>query len=116
MSASTQASYSGPERRTRRVYVTKNHEYHTKDGVCVAVRDTRTGEFLGRHSALGKKVTGAVVLSESGIESISPPEAATLGQRIHFAVDVDDRRDVLTSSVTAIERPPREVVAKYSSL
>jgi hypothetical protein len=35
---------------------------------------------------------------------------------MHFAVDVDDRRDVLTSSVTAIERPPREVVAEYEEL
>ena len=95
--------------------MTQNHEYHCKDGICVAVRDLRTGEFVPRHGAVGKKATGAVVLRGSGIESIVPPEDASPGQRMHFAVDVDDRTDVLTSSVTAIERPPREVVAKYDA-
>jgi hypothetical protein len=32
---------------------------------------------------------------------------------MHFAVDVDDRTDVLTSSLKAVERPPRDVVAQY---
>ena len=109
----TLPEYAGPERRTRRVYVTHNHEYHCKDGLCVAVRDVRTGEFLPEHGAIGKRATGAVILNGGGIASISPVERATPGQRMHFAVDVDDRSDVLTSSVKAIERPPRDVVATY---
>jgi hypothetical protein len=107
--------YAGPDRRRRRVYVTRNHEYHCKDGVCVAVREVRSGAFLPRHAAVGKKVTGALVFHGRSIESVIPPEEAVPGQRLHFAVDVEDRRDVLTSSLTAIERPPREVVAQYDA-
>lgn len=106
-------NYSGPERRTRRVFVTHNHEYHCKDQVCVAVRDTRTGEFLSGHTALGKKASAAVKLNENGIESVSMPDDAHIGERIHFSSHPDDRHDVLTSPVEAIVRPPKEVVARY---
>jgi hypothetical protein len=109
----TKPEYSGPDRRTRRVYVTQNHEYHCKDGVCVAVRDVHSGDFVPKHSAVGKRVTGALLFNGAGIKSISPPEEAAPGQRMHFAVDVDDRTDVLTSALKAVERPPREIVAKY---
>ncbi len=111
----TKPEYAGPDRRRRRVYVTQNHEYHCKDGLCIAVRDTRTGSFLPKHAAVGKRVTGALVFHGGTIESIIPPEEAAPGQRIHFAVDVEDRRDVLTSSLKAIERPPRDVVAQYDA-
>jgi hypothetical protein len=94
--------------------VTHNHEYHCKDGVCVAVRDTRTGEFLPSHRALGKTLAGTVVLSrEGGVESVAPPEEAAPGQRAHFAIDADDRGDILTSTLKSVERPPRDVVARY---
>lgn len=109
----TKPEYQGPDRRRRRVYVTQNHEYHCKDGICVAVRDTRTGVFVPKHPAVGKTVTSALVFKGGGIESIAPPEAATPGQRIHFAEDAEDRRDVLTSALKAVERPPREIVAQY---
>jgi hypothetical protein len=111
----TKADYAGPDRRRRRVYVTRNHEYHCKDGVCIAVRDARTGTFLPRHAAVGKKVTGALVFHGGTIESITPPEDAVPGQRLHLAEDVEDRRDLLTSTLTAIERPPREIVAQYDA-
>ncbi len=39
-------SYEGPDRRVHRVIVTRNTEYHFRDGFCVAVRDRRTGDFL----------------------------------------------------------------------
>jgi hypothetical protein len=111
----TKPEYSGPNRRRRRVYVTENHEYHCKDGICVAVRDVKTGEFLPRSSAIGRRATGAVVFNETGIRSISPPEQASPGQRMHFASGVEDRGDVLTSALRSVERPPREVVAKYDA-
>jgi hypothetical protein len=109
----TKPEYSGPDRRKRRVYVTQNHEYHCKDGICLAVRDVKTGVFLPKHPAVGKTVTGALVLRGGGIESIAPPEDAVPGQRVHFAEDVDDRRDILTSSLKSVERPARDVVAQY---
>ena len=106
--------YSGPDRRRRRVYVTQNHEYHCKDGICVAVRSLRTRAFVPTHPAVGKTLAGALVLSRGGLQSISPPEEAVPGQRMHFATDADDRTDVLTSSLQSIERPPRDVVAEYA--
>jgi hypothetical protein len=106
--------YSGPERRKRSVYVTRNHEYHCKDGVCVAVRDARTGDFVPEHLALGKTVTGAFVLRGGrGIGSMFLPENVAPGQRVHFSIDAQDPSAVTTSSLKSIERPPREIVAQY---
>ncbi len=108
------AQYSGPERRRHRVYVTRHHEYHCKDGICVAVRDVTTGAFLPTHAALGRQASGAVRLRSDGcIESIAPPETAEPGERMHFAFDADDRNDVLTSSLREVGRPPRDVVRMY---
>ena len=106
--------YSGPERRKRRVYVTQNHEYHCKDGVCMAVRDTRTGDFVVEHVALGKTVTGAFLLRGGrGIGAIFLPEDVAPGQRVYFSIDAHDPSAVMTSSLKSVERPPREVVAQY---
>lgn len=105
--------YSGPERRTNRVFVTRNHEYHCHAGVCVAVRDTQSGEFIPNHTAIGKKLSAAVVLGKNGIESISMPEDAQRGQRLHFAAHIEDRHDLLTSPLQSIERPPIEVARQY---
>jgi hypothetical protein len=113
MAKVTTSHYSGPDRRRRRVYVTQNHEYHCKDGVCLAVRDLRTGAFLRTHRALGKKASAAVTLANGGISSIAAPDEARPGERLHFVSGPDDQRDVLTSPITSIERPPREVVAQY---
>src|SRR5258706_11612070 len=106
-------NYSGPERRSHRVFVTHNHEYHCRDGLCVAVRDTSTGEFLSGHTALGKKMSAAVKLNDNGIETISLPDDAHVGERLHFSSPPDDQHDVLTSPVEAIVRPPKEVVERY---
>jgi hypothetical protein len=107
-------NYSGPERRRRRVYVTQNHEYHCLDGVCIAVRDVHTAAFLPRHAAVGKPVSSSLRLGSNGIETISPPERAQPGERIHFAEGVDDPRDVLTSPLQRVERPDRDVIASYA--
>ena len=46
-----------PERRRHRVYVTRNTEYHFRDGFCVAVRDRRSGDFLQGHLAVQRRRT-----------------------------------------------------------
>ena len=48
--------YAGPERRRRRVYVTRNTEYHFEVDRCVAVRDRRTGDFLPSHLAIERRL------------------------------------------------------------
>jgi hypothetical protein len=109
----TTSYYSGPDRRRRRVYVTQNREYHCKDGVCLAVRDRGTGEFLKGHRAIGKHVSAAVTLANGGVASIAMPDEARPGERMHFVSGPEDPKDVLTSPLLSVERPPREVVALY---
>ena len=52
------------ERRRHRVYVTKNTEYHFRDGFCVAVRDRQSGDFLPGHLALRKRLHGGLKFKE----------------------------------------------------
>jgi hypothetical protein len=107
------SGYSGPDRRRRRVYVTENHEYHCKDGICVAVREVGTGEFIAS-TAVGKQVSAVVRFRRNGgIESIGVPDEAKPGERMHFANSIEDSRDVLTGPLQSIERPEREVLARY---
>jgi hypothetical protein len=102
-------SYGGPERRRHRVYVTRNTEYHFRDGLCVAVRDRRTGEFLHGHLALERKVAGGLRFFESGGIAPNPGEPRA-GESLYFA---SEGRDLVTSPVESIERPSREVVHAY---
>ena len=39
------------------VFATRNTEYHLRNGVCVAVRDRRSGEWHVDHPTLGAAVT-----------------------------------------------------------
>ena len=97
--------YSGPERRRHRVYVTQHHEYHCKDGICVAVREVGSGEFIAS-TAVGKQVSAVVRFRSNGaIESIGVPDEAKPGERMHFANSTEDSRDVLTGPLKSIERP-----------
>jgi len=58
--SSPDGAFHGPERRRHRVYVTRNTEYHFRDGFCVAVRDRRTGSFLRSHLALRRRIHGGL--------------------------------------------------------
>lgn len=110
-------AYSGPDRRHHRLFVTKNSEYHCRDGVCVAVRDVRTGEFVRHHAALGRRLSGAIRFARDGsISGISEGTDAHVGEQLCFtAGSVDDPKDVLTSPVQAVARPPKEIAQHYPS-
>ncbi len=108
-------SYRGPERRHHRVLVTRNSEYHCRDGVCVAVRDRRTNQFVARHSAIGKRISGGLRFNQSGgIESATMGTDPKLGDQVCFAADGNEDRTVITSPLSAIERPPKDVVQTYT--
>jgi hypothetical protein len=107
--ADATSAYRGPERRRHRVYVTRNTEYHFRDGFCVAVRDRRTGEFLHGHLALQRRVHGGLKFSVSG--GIEPNAGEPReGESLYFA---SEGRDLVTSPLESIERPPRTVVEAY---
>jgi hypothetical protein len=106
-------NYRGPERRRHRVFVTRNTEYHCRDGVCVAVRDRRTRQFVHAHAALGKRISGGLRFNQNGgIESASTSADLQPGEQICFS-SADNDRSVITSPLSAIERPPKEIVRTY---
>lgn len=110
--------YAGPERRRNQVLVTHNSEYHCRAGLCVAVRDRKTGAFAPDHPAIGKLITGGMLLSRDGrIAQVSPPGNLLDGERLCFsACDGDLDRDIITSPLVAVERAPKDVAERYGQL
>ncbi|MFW6050165.1 MAG: hypothetical protein ACODAU_03255 [Myxococcota bacterium] len=102
-------AYHGPERRIHRVFVTRNTEYHVRKDRCVAVRDRRSGRWLHGHFACGSQVSGGIRFSERGgmLPNVGTP---AIGESVFFHAR---GRDVVTSPVVSVERPPREVVSSY---
>jgi hypothetical protein len=110
-------AYLGPERRRNQVLITKNSEYHCRDGACVCVRDRRTRDFVLDHPALGKRMTGGICLSsEGGIEATSP-ESIFAGERLCFSsCDGDLEHDIITSPLLAVERPSKDLARRYDKM
>jgi hypothetical protein len=107
-----QQNFAGPERRRHRVYVTKNTEYHFRDGFCVAVRDRRSGDFLQGHLALRRRIHGGIKFYRSGAIVPNPGEPV-VGESLYFATD---GRDLVTSPLEGVERPTKEIVHAYPSV
>ena len=108
-SASTKLEYQGTERRRHRVYTTRNTEYHFRDGVCVAVRDRRTGDFLPGHLALRRPLFGGLRFFMNGALLPNPGEP-NVGEALFFG---EGGRDLITSPLQAVERPTRAMVEEY---
>jgi hypothetical protein len=102
-------SYSGPERRKNRVFVTKNTEYHFRGDQCVAVRDRRSSKWLPSHLAIGRRLSGGVQFHKNGA-AVPVVDGPNPGQALYFA---DEGRELITSAVCCLERPTREIVASY---
>lgn len=101
-----------PERRRHRVYVTRNTEYHFRDGFCVAVRDRRTGDFIQGHLALRRRIQGALRFHPNG--AIVPNAGEPVkGEALCFS---EGERDLVTSPLESIGRPERELVLAYPEL
>jgi len=102
-------AYGGPERRRHRVYVTRNTEYHFRDGFCIAVRDRRSGDFLHGHLALQRRVHGGLKFFPDG--GIAPNAGEPKpGESLYFAAE---GRDLVTSPLEGVERPSKELVSAY---
>jgi hypothetical protein len=110
-------SYTGVERRIHKVYVTRNTEYHVREGVCVAVRDRQGGGFHTAHIALSLRMEGAVRIYSNGgvIPHANQPEP---GDAIYFTYRRPDgeERQIVTSRLLSVERPPKPVVASYPAM
>lgn len=106
--------YAGKERRRHRVFKTRNTEYHFRDDVCVAVRDRLSRRFYNAHMALRKTLQGGVKMHFNGavVPSMDPP---AVGDAIYFEYgDTEGHsRQIVTSRVETIERPPKADVVRY---
>jgi hypothetical protein len=107
-------NYRGPERRRHRVFLTRNTEYHCRDDLCVAVRDVQTGQFQDDHPAIGRRMTGSIRFTQDGgIASFSPKgQEPHPGESLFFS-DGDAERELRTSALRDIQRPPKAVVERY---
>src|SRR3970040_661113 len=101
----THKSYPGPERRRHRLYLTRNTEYHFRDGVCIAVRDRKTGRWLESHLAISRRLTAGVRFTSQG--AAAPCSAApAVGEALYFG---DDGRELLTTVLCGVERPGKDI-------
>ena len=102
-------NYRGVERRRHRVFVTRNTEYHFRDGLCVAVRDRHTGEWLADHAALQRSISGGIQFSpDGGIRSHTGQPR--VDESLFFATG---GRDFVTSAFLQEVRPEKSVVDEY---
>jgi hypothetical protein len=109
MMAKTKPQYGGPERRRRRIYVTRNTEYHFLDDVCVAVKSRASNKWRLGHAALNHALTGCVRFAGDG-EVQPKSREPELGDALFFA---DRGCDVITSVLIDIQRPSLETVESY---
>jgi hypothetical protein len=104
-------AFQGKDRRIHKVFVTRNTEYHVRRDLCVAVKDRRSGEWLRAHLALRHRVHGGIRFNRTG--GVHPnPGVPKIGESLFFHAA---GRDLVTSPVLSVERPPREVVVRYPS-
>ncbi len=101
--------YRGNDRRIHKVFVTRNTEYHVRQDQCIGVRDRRSGEWLKAHLALRSKISGSIRFSREG--GVVPNEGRPqIGDSLFFQAS---GRDLVTSSILAVERPEKLIVQTY---
>ncbi|MBI5533411.1 MAG: hypothetical protein HY898_11895 [Deltaproteobacteria bacterium] len=101
--------YGGVERRRHTMFVTRNSEYHFRDGLCVAVRDRASGEWLPGHVALNRQLSGSLKFYPNGAirPNLGNPR---VGESLFFATG---GRDLVTSPLLEVGRPEKKFVEDY---
>ncbi|MEN9579247.1 MAG: hypothetical protein RJA70_2256 [Pseudomonadota bacterium] len=102
-------TYPAQERRHHRMYVTRNTEYHFRGTHCVAVRDRSAGTWQLAHKALSRSVTGSIRF-RSGGDAYPSLELPRVGDALFFGCAGPE---VITSAISAIERPKKDLVENY---
>lgn len=104
-----QQGYRGLERRRHKVLLTRNTEYHFRDGLCVAVRDRTSGVWIRDHVAINRPVTGSLTFAPNGgiRPNLGKPKS---GEALLFATG---GRDVVTSAFIEEVRPAKRDVDSY---
>ncbi|HEV8323039.1 MAG TPA: hypothetical protein VG389_15600 [Myxococcota bacterium] len=107
------ARSGGAERRRNQMFVTLNTEYHVHGDHCVAVRDRRSGEWRAQHAALGARLLGA--FARAGVGGFDPRDPREKPRHGDHLVFIRDRRDVVTSKVQLVARPPLDALRHYAA-
>jgi len=106
--------FQGRDRRRHRVFITRNTEYHLRDEICVAIRDRGTKRWIRSHLALNQRLEGGVRLFSNGaaVPNIRDPEP---GDAIYFndRTSASGDRQLVTSRIVMVGRPPKVDVAQY---
>jgi hypothetical protein len=107
-------AYEGNDRRRHKVYVTRNTEYHIRDGVCVAVRDRKSRAFRAAHIALNLRMEGGVRIYPNGamIPNVEHPAPGDAIFFTHMSCD-GELRQIVTSKLERVERPAKTIVGLY---
>jgi hypothetical protein len=108
-SKGTVGGVSNADRRVHKVFVTRNTEYHLRRGVCVAVKDRTSGEWLRAHLALSQKIHGGLRFTRAGGIHANAGQPV-VGESLFFHAA---GRDLVTSPVLSVERPEKQIVAQY---
>jgi hypothetical protein len=110
-------AYEGKDRRRHRLIVTRNTEYHIRDGFCVAVRDRNSKRWCEGHMAVSLRLEGGVKFHLNGamVPSLVDP---TPGDAIYFSYKTSsgEDRQLVTSRIEAIGRPLKRDVLAYATL
>jgi hypothetical protein len=111
------SNFKGAERRRHRLVVTRNTEYHLRDGVVVAVRDRQSKRWCEGHIAVDLRLQGGVRFFDNGavIPSLEEPKP---GDAMFFSYRSEggDERQLVTSRIEAIDRPAKRDVLAYATL
>jgi hypothetical protein len=106
-------TYIGPERRHHQVLLTRNTEYHLRDGLCIAVRDRKTGRFRPQHAALGRQMRQGIRFTHGeGPPIFSPEGRVHVGEAVNFSSS-PLLLDLVTTPLEAVKRPPKWVIETY---
>ena len=98
-------SSPAPDKRRHFVYMTRNTEYHCRDGECVGVRDRQTGTWQPKHPAIRGKLLGALHTKNT---IRNKPK---VGLRLVFFKD----KAVMTSRLLYAGRPEKDSIFAYTS-
>ena len=63
--------YSGADRRVHQVFVTRNTEYHVRSGLCVGVRDRRTGAPVAGVTLYCHRRAGTIINGHYAPETVT---------------------------------------------
>jgi hypothetical protein len=102
------------EKRKHRMFVTRNTEYHLKNGTCVGIRSRSTGDWLMHARALGARLIGTI--SSHDKKNAKPVTWLLPEVGDNLILLSSTGVDIVTTKVRGIHRPPIQALKYYLPL